>query len=120
MYLADNSQQTPGISFCMCLRKVVAAGLFPAITPALTTADDVLLVTLPTSNMPPGRTLAPRLPMFKRSGCPLAYVWPTGAHAEPYLGAAHGLMGILYVLLHCQQWLQQDQQATSDIRDCLR
>eukprot|EP00878_Enallax_costatus_P024698 GHUV01026378.1.p1 GENE.GHUV01026378.1~~GHUV01026378.1.p1 ORF type:complete len:230 (+),score=71.86 GHUV01026378.1:815-1504(+) len=29
-------------------------------------------------------------------------------------------MGILYVLLHCQQWLQQDAQAMNDIKASLR
>eukprot|EP00879_Flechtneria_rotunda_P028050 GHRR01030127.1.p1 GENE.GHRR01030127.1~~GHRR01030127.1.p1 ORF type:complete len:142 (+),score=22.12 GHRR01030127.1:240-665(+) len=62
-----------------------------------------------------GRALADRLPVFRASGCPLAYLWPPGPSAEPYLGAAHGLMGILYVLLHCQQWLQQDPRAMADI-----
>eukprot|EP00271_Cylindrocystis_brebissonii_P008223 TRINITY_DN22244_c0_g1_i1.p1 TRINITY_DN22244_c0_g1~~TRINITY_DN22244_c0_g1_i1.p1 ORF type:complete len:484 (+),score=59.19 TRINITY_DN22244_c0_g1_i1:58-1509(+) len=31
-----------------------------------------------------------------QSGCPLLYYW----HNTPYLGAAHGLAGILHVLLH--------------------
>jgi hypothetical protein len=51
----------------------------------------------------PGRSLAARLPVFGSSGCPLAYLWPPGPRPDPYLGAAHGLMGILYVLLHCRQ-----------------
>lgn len=32
--------------------------------------------------------------------CGLFYEWPPNHRARPYLGAAHGLMGILYVLMH--------------------
>lgn len=67
-----------------------------------------------------GRSLAARLPIFQASRCPLAYLWPPGRAAEPYLGAAHGLMGILYVLLHCRQWLQEDAAALQDVQDSLR
>jgi hypothetical protein len=67
-----------------------------------------------------GRSLAARLPIFQASHCPLAYLWPTGRSAEPYLGAAHGLMGILYVLLHCGQWLQEDAAALQEVQDSLR
>jgi hypothetical protein len=67
-----------------------------------------------------GRSLAARLPIFQASRCPLAYLWPPGRSAEPYLGAAHGIMGILYVLLHCGQWLQQDTAAMRDVQDSLR
>jgi hypothetical protein len=67
-----------------------------------------------------GRSLAARLPVFQASRCPLAYLWPPGRSAEPYLGAAHGLMGILYVLLHCGQWLQEDAAGMQDVQDSLR
>jgi len=63
-----------------------------------------------------GRSLARLYPQF---GSPLFYVWPAGRHASPYLGAAHGLMGIAYVLLHCSHWLE-DQQAWMDIKGTLR
>eukprot|EP00210_Caulerpa_lentillifera_P002721 g2601.t1 len=34
------------------------------------------------------------------SGGGLLYHWPPGDNPRPYLGAAHGLMGILYALMH--------------------
>lgn len=65
-----------------------------------------------------GRDLAARLPVFKASGTPLAYMWPPGHSAEPYLGAAHGLVGILYVLLLLQQAVPQCMpDAAADLAD---
>jgi hypothetical protein len=65
-------------------------------------------------NLLAGRQLAARYP-----GCatPLMYVW---GPASPYLGAAHGLMGILYVLLHCKPQLDQAPGAWEDIRGALQ
>lgn len=59
------------------------------------------LLHTPVLALPPlvGRDLAARVPVFQASGTPLAYMWPPGHSAEPYLGAAHGLVGILYALL---------------------
>lgn len=71
-----------------------------------------------------GRSLAARAPVFAASGCPLAYLWPPGPSAEPYLGAAHGLVGILYVLLllqrHAPQCWPDQQQDMADVRAALR
>jgi hypothetical protein len=70
-----------------------------------------------------GRTLAAQVPVFKASGAPLGYLWPQGPSAEPYLGAAHGLIGILYALLLLQQQLPQaldPAQDLADIRAALR
>lgn len=71
-----------------------------------------------------GRSLAARAPVFSASGTPLAYMWPPGHHAEPYLGAAHGLIGIMYALLLLQQRAPQcmpdAQQDLADIRAALR
>ncbi|GLI59412.1 hypothetical protein VaNZ11_001295 [Volvox africanus] len=50
-----------------------------------------------------GRELAARL-RWQRTDSPpppLFYMWPHGEQGEPYLGAAHGLIGILFSLLHC-------------------
>lgn len=87
---------------------------------AASAATDTSMTPAMPFNPAAGRSLGATLPIFQNSHCPLAYLWPPGSHAEPYLGAAHGLMGILYVLLHCQQWLQQDAQAINDIKDSLR
>lgn len=35
---------------------------------------------------------------------PLVYLWPEGPEGDPYMGAAHGLMGVLHVLLHVMQY----------------
>lgn len=84
----------------------------------LSTTDHHWTVALP--SFPAGRSLAAKLPIFQASRCPLAYLWPPGRSAEPYLGAAHGLIGILYVLLHCREWLQHDVADMQDIQDSLR
>lgn len=42
------------------------------------------------------------------STSPLMYNWPPGRHPEEYLGAAHGVMGIWYMLLFCEQQLSHD------------
>jgi hypothetical protein len=77
-----------------------------------------------TTTTPSGRSLAARVPVFSASGTPLAYMWPPGHHAEPYLGAAHGLIGILYALLLLQQCAPQcmpdAQQDLADIQAALR
>jgi hypothetical protein len=71
-----------------------------------------------------GRDLAARVAVFSTSGTPLAYVWPPGHSAEPYLGAAHGLIGILYALLvlqqHAPQCMPHAQRDLADIRAALR
>jgi len=51
--------------------------------------------------------------------CPLVYEWPTGHRARAYLGAAHGLMGILYALLHYQESLEALGEMHTVIQ-CLR
>ena len=43
----------------------------------------------------------------QRHPCPLYYEWPYGHHPKPYLGAAHGLIGILYALLHFREVLEE-------------
>ena len=43
----------------------------------------------------------------ERHPCPLYYEWPYGHHPKPYLGAAHGLIGILYALLHFNEVLEE-------------
>ncbi|GIL63572.1 hypothetical protein Vafri_17613 [Volvox africanus] len=56
-----------------------------------------------------GRELAARL-RWQRTDTPpppLFYMWPHREQGEPYLGAAHGLMGILFSLLHCDLVVQQ-------------
>lgn len=61
-----------------------------------------------------GRDLAGRL-LWRRTDTPrppLFYVW----HDEPYMGAAHGLMGILFVMLHDARLVQQHGE---DIRASL-
>lgn len=50
---------------------------------------------------------------------PLMYRWPGGASGDPYLGAAHGLMGILYVLLHFPELLWGDKSVNDDVASCL-
>ncbi|KAF8057122.1 LanC-like protein 3 [Scenedesmus sp. PABB004] len=60
-----------------------------------------------------GRALAARAPAFAAAGCPLAFTW--GRHATPYLGAAHGLMGILYALLRARPWWAGDAAAERDV-----
>ena len=51
------------------------------------------------------------------SRSPLFYAW----HGKPYLGAAHGLVGILHALLSCLDTAQQyDTRATDDIQGALR
>lgn len=47
---------------------------------------------------------------------------PTPAVAgKPYLGAAHGMVGILHALLHCVDIIgQEDPQGVEDIRASLR
>jgi hypothetical protein len=69
---------------------------------------------LATPPPPAGRQLAAHYP-----GCPtpLMYVW---GPADPYLGAAHGLMGILYVLLHCRPQLDQAPGAWQDVQGALQ
>lgn len=74
----------------------------------------------PAPALPPlvGRDLAARVPVFQASGTPLAYMWPPGHSAEPYLGAAHGLVGILYALLLLQQSAPQCMpNAAADLAD---
>ena len=44
---------------------------------------------------------------------PLLYAW----HKKEYLGAAHGMAGILYVLLHARDVLEDDEE--DDVRDTL-
>ncbi|KXZ51592.1 hypothetical protein GPECTOR_12g556 [Gonium pectorale] len=59
-----------------------------------------------------GRELAGRL-RWRRTDTPpppLFYMWPHGQEGEPYLGGAHGLMGILFALLHCGPVVQQHGQ----------
>eukprot|EP00884_Botryococcus_braunii_P020349 jgi/Botrbrau1/6999/Bobra.0165s0029.1 len=41
---------------------------------------------------------------------PLWYEWPKGRGPTPYLGAAHGTMGILFTLLHVPSALAQHKQ----------
>ncbi|XP_019872798.1 lanC-like protein 2 isoform X2 [Aethina tumida] len=41
----------------------------------------------------------------QRSKCPLMYQW----HDSYYLGAAHGLSGILYLLLNCTEYLLESE-----------
>ncbi|GIL77346.1 hypothetical protein Vretifemale_6818 [Volvox reticuliferus] len=56
-----------------------------------------------------GRELATRL-RWRRADTPqppLFYMWPHREQGEPYLGAAHGLMGILFSLLHCDLVVRQ-------------
>lgn len=52
--------------------------------------------------------------------CPLVYLWPPGKGGDPYLGAAHGLMGIVYVLLHLPEVIEQiDPGAWYDVQASL-
>lgn len=41
----------------------------------------------------------------KMTNCPLFYKW----HEKPYIGAAHGIVGIIYVLLLCREYLTKRQ-----------
>lgn len=48
------------------------------------------------------RSLSNQLGLPARHGPPLFYTWPEGGgRGDPYLGAAHGLVGIVHALLHC-------------------
>ena len=47
-------------------------------------------------------------------GLPLYYIW----HHTPYVGAAHGLSGILYTLLKCRKFLQP-QDVNELVRPCI-
>ncbi|PSC68070.1 lanC 3 isoform X3 isoform A [Micractinium conductrix] len=51
---------------------------------------------------------------------PLFYLWPPGPDADPYLGAAHGLMGILFALLHAPEALAALPGAQADVEGALR
>eukprot|EP00457_Paulinella_chromatophora_P003543 gb/GEZN01003551.1/.p1 GENE.gb/GEZN01003551.1/~~gb/GEZN01003551.1/.p1 ORF type:complete len:506 (+),score=46.41 gb/GEZN01003551.1/:79-1596(+) len=48
---------------------------------------------------------------WDRQGAPLMYAW----HEETYLGGAHGLSGIIYVLLDVTHMWQQDPSISKDI-----
>eukprot|EP00887_Chlorella_sp_A99_P007482 scaffold2.g7482.t1 len=50
---------------------------------------------------------------------PLFFAWPPGPDASPYLGAAHGLMGILYTLLHFPSLLHALPGAQRDVEAAL-
>ncbi|KAF5839816.1 hypothetical protein DUNSADRAFT_18478 [Dunaliella salina] len=56
--------------------------------------------------------------LFLHTQPPLYYEWPAEG-GSPYLGAAHGLMGILYAMLHCPPLLQ-DPMAVMDIKAGIR
>lgn len=62
---------------------------------------------------PAGRNAATRIRADPQP--PLFYAW----HGTPYLGAAHGLMGILYALLHSPKLLQ-DPIAVTDLKAGVR
>ncbi|GFR52268.1 hypothetical protein Agub_g14803 [Astrephomene gubernaculifera] len=47
---------------------------------------------------------------------PLFFMWPQRERGEPYLGAAHGMMGILFTLLHVPSLVRQHAQ---QLRACL-
>lgn len=92
----------------LLLRQHLGAGAVP----------DAALTQLAGAMLTSGRDLAARLPVFSASGARLAYMWPPGHSAEPYLGAAHGLIGILYALLLLQQAAPQCMpDAAADLTD---
>jgi len=60
----------------------------------------------------PGRALSHHLNLAARPGPPLFYTWPeAGGRGDPYLGAAHGLTGIVHALLHCWRLLSAQERA---------
>ncbi|KAG2440138.1 hypothetical protein HXX76_004251 [Chlamydomonas incerta] len=67
------------------------------------TIPDEIIEGVATEILESGREMAERL-RWRRTDTPappLFYMWPQRERGEPYLGAAHGLMGILFALLHC-------------------
>lgn len=50
----------------------------------------------------------------RHAGLPLFYIW----HHTPYVGAAHGFLGILYTLLKCRKFLAI-QQLNQLVKPCL-
>ncbi|KAI8463158.1 MAG: hypothetical protein J3K34DRAFT_496464 [Monoraphidium minutum] len=64
-----------------------------------------------------GRSSSPTLGLAARGGPPLFYTWPEpGGRGDPYLGAAHGLVGIVNALLHCWELLPSvDTAAQGDV-----
>lgn len=81
-----------GFLYCLnFVRRHVPAGLLPArFAGTVTAVFDALLRS--------GETTAAKMDI----GCPLVYFWPRRSkRRRAYLGAAHGLAGVLYVLLHC-------------------
>lgn len=50
---------------------------------------------------------------------PLFYMWPGRERGEPYLGAAHGMMGILFMLLHCGPAILEVEENRQQLRACL-
>lgn len=50
--------------------------------------------------------------------CPLYYEWPSH-HPSPYLGAAHGIIGIMYILLHYINILDQIKNGVLIVKDTI-
>lgn len=62
---------------------------------------------------------AVRCLLLQVTGPALMYLWPGGRRGQPYLGAAHGLMGILYALMHCDSAMNAPS-VKADVQQCAR
>ncbi|GBF87891.1 hypothetical protein Rsub_00603 [Raphidocelis subcapitata] len=78
--------------------------------------DDATLGAICAAMLASGRALSARLGLAAGGGPPLFYTWPEGGgRGHPYLGAAHGLLGIVHALLHCWDLLPSlDARARAD------
>lgn len=83
--------------------------------------DNGMLADICRAVLQSGRSLSSRLGLGTRGGPPLFYTWPEGGgRGNPYLGAAHGLVGIVHALLHCWDLLPSvDERAQSDVLSTL-
>jgi hypothetical protein len=89
----------------------------PPPTPDIETITHNILTQLLTI----GRQISSS-PLFQQPHiCPLLYIWPPGRveHSPPYLGGAHGLMGILYTMLHFPHHLTTIPGGWIDVVGCL-
>ncbi|XP_075265956.1 glutathione S-transferase LANCL1-like [Convolutriloba macropyga] len=76
------------------------------------TVPPSVILTVVEATLENGRMMSSELGI----DCPLFYTW----HDRPYLGAAHGLMGICYVLLHVLEKGWAVEGLESDLRGMLR
>eukprot|EP00198_Chlamydomonas_reinhardtii_P006331 XP_001695667.1 LanC lantibiotic synthetase component C-like protein [Chlamydomonas reinhardtii] len=85
------------------------------------TIPDEIIEGVATEMLESGREMAERL-RWRRTDTPappLFYMWPGRERGEPYLGAAHGMMGILFMLLHCGPAILEVEENRQQLRACL-